>query len=100
MIWETAVGTMDPFPWKNPRNTPRIATIRMHGASTRKANALIFIAIRFDAIKSAPKNMMAPTIPPAAIANVMAPRKTRYAFLYCPVASLAETSLDTARGRL
>ena len=74
--------------------------IRMHGASTRKANVLIFIAIRFDAIKSAPKNMMAPTIPPAAIANVMAPRKTRYAFLYCPVASLAETSLDTARGRL
>ena len=37
---------------------------------------------------------------PIAIANSRAPLKIRYAFLCCPLATLADTSLETATGRL
>ena len=52
------------------------------------------------AIKSAPKNTRRETIPPARSAKVIAPRKILFAFLYSPTATLADTSFDTANGRL
>ena len=38
-ICETAVGTMVPSPWKNPRSTPRIHITNNVGASTLMASA-------------------------------------------------------------
>ena len=67
---------------------------------TRSAYALISRCMIVVAIKSAPKNTSRATKPPASNANVMAPRKILCAFLYSPTATLADTSFDTAKGRL
>ena len=100
IICEMAVGTMEPIPWKNPRMTPSTAAISMHGASTRSAYTLISMDMMLSAMNPAPKKMRRETNPPAITANINAPLNTLYAFLYSPNAIRADTSFDTASGRL
>ena len=67
---------MEPFPWKNPRSTPRSATTRIQGARILKAYTLISIDIMVEAMNSAPKKMSRATKPPDNNAKVKAPFST------------------------
>ena len=77
-----------------------IATIKSVGAKTRKAVALIGSPIREPARKSAKNNTIKQARPPDTVANNKDALKIFFAFLYCPLLTLAATILDTAKGRL
>ena len=76
------------------------ATRKSPGASILSAYTLRGDFIAYTEIASAPKKTAAVMTVPTTTANTMEHRNTRTEFRFCPAASLADTSLDTAVGRL
>ena len=66
-IWDTAVGTMVPVPWKYPLSTPRYAMIQMVGARVFNAYRLKGVLMS-SANKSAPNHRTNAAMPPTAVA--------------------------------
>ena len=76
------------------------ATRKSPGASICSAYTLSGDFIAYTEIASAPKKTAAVMTAPTTTANSMEHRNTRTEFRFCPAASFADTSLDTAVGRL
>jgi len=94
-----ALGIMVPSPWKNPRKTPNTATTSIVGARTFNAKILRGVFSMF--VKNdAPKKRIKLAVSPVPVAKSRAPFTIRYAFFLCPFETRADTSLDTANGRL
>ena len=72
----------------------------MVGANVFKAYTQNGVINTLSAKKSPKCQTRAQASPPAMVAYTKAAQSTREAFLNSPLASLAETILETARGRL
>lgn len=77
-----------------------IATTRMVGASTCNASLLSGVFTSTSLKNPAPKKMSSAPIPPDTRANKSVHLKILYAAFACPAAIRADTSFDTASGRL
>ena len=100
MIWDTAVGSMVPSPWKYPLKTPRIATMTRPSDRTFKAYSLSGDFIICREMASAPKKISSVTTMPTAADSINAQTNTLNALRLCRMATLAATSLETAVGIL